>query len=583
MKKPSFFSELIKGHRIRFSIALFTKICTTILGIGLTYVIKYIVDTVFYSNSYKALIGILLVFLGLRVLIMVLTYFSSYSLNFIGQKIAFDLRQKGFKKILSLDFKYFDSHRTGDLMTRMTSDIDFVQSFYSAALPNAISQAIAFVSSLFMMLFSGGPFVLMLLLFVLPTLAILAATLSKEIRPAHKRIREMRARLNTVVQENISANRVVKAFCNEDFEIEKLKRANADFKNANIKANDISRKYGPVMGKLHDLFNLYIIVVGGILTIKGYMTVGEIVMFNSLVWRVTAPLTTFSNVVNEFSNISASGDKIKEFLNEQPEITNHPEVKKEKLYGDILFDHVTFNYENEGALRGVTFRIDRGQKIGIVGSTGSGKSTVINLIDRFYEPTGGRILIDGEDIRKIDLELLRGSVSVSQQDVFLFSESIAKNIAYGHPGAKMDDIIKAAKMAKAHDFISRLPEGYDTIIGERGLGLSGGQKQRITLARAILKNPSILILDDTTSALDADTEKYIQNQINTKLKDKTVIIISQRISSVKDCDQILVFEDGKITERGTHNELVLNKGFYYNIYKQQFSSKQSGTEVHYNG
>ncbi|MBQ4516118.1 MAG: ATP-binding cassette domain-containing protein, partial [Clostridia bacterium] len=246
-------------------------------------------------------------------------------------------------------------------------------------------------------------------------------------------------------------------------------------------------------------------------------------------------------------------------------------------------DHVTFNYENEGALRGITFRIDKGQKIGIVGSTGSGKSTVINLIDRFYEPTGGRILIDGEDIRKIDLELLRGSVSVSQQDVFLFSESIAKNIAYGHPGAKMEDIIKAAKMAKAHDFISRLPEGYDTVIGERGLGLSGGQKQRITLARAILKNPSILILDDTTSALDADTEKYIQNQINTKLKDKTVIIISQRISSVKDCDQILVFEDGRITERGTHNELILNKGFYYNIYKQQFSSRQIGTEVHYNG
>ncbi|MBQ4516396.1 MAG: ABC transporter ATP-binding protein, partial [Clostridia bacterium] len=339
MKKTSFFSELIKGHRIRFSIAVFTKICTTILGIGLTYVIKYIVDTVFYSKSFKLLIGVLILFLGLRLLIMVLTYFSSYSLNYIGQKIAFDLRQKGFKKILSLDFKYFDSHRTGDLMTRMTSDIDFVQSFYSAALPNTISQAIAFVSSLFMMLFSGGPLVLMLLLFVLPTLAILAATLSKEIRPAHKRIREMRARLNTVVQENISANRVVKAFCNENFETEKLKRANSDFKNANIKANDISRKYGPVMGKLHDLFNLYIIVVGGILTIKGYMTVGEIVMFNSLVWRVTAPLTTFSNVVNEFSNISASGDKIKEFLNEQPEITNHPEIKKEKLFGDIFFDH----------------------------------------------------------------------------------------------------------------------------------------------------------------------------------------------------------------------------------------------------
>lgn len=579
MKKTSFFSELIKGNRIRFCFASLANICTALLGITLTYLIKYIVDTVFYSNSHERLISILLIFLGLRLLVGCLSYFSSYSLNLIGQKIAFDLRQKGFKKILSLDFKYFDSHRTGDIMTRMTSDIDFVQTLYSAALPSTISQIITFTASIFIMLFSGGPFVLMLLLFVMPMLSILATKLSKEIRPAHKRIREMRARLNTIVQENISANRVVKAFCNEDFEIEKLKRANSDFKNSNIKANDISRKYGPFIGKIHNLFNLYIIVVGGILAINGYMTIGEIVMFNSLVWRVTTPLINFGNVVNEFSNIAASGEKLKEFLGEEPEITNHPEVKKKKLYGDIFFDHVSFNYENEGALRGVTFRIDKGQKIGIVGSTGSGKSTVINLIDRFYEPSGGRILIDGEDIRKIDLELLRNSVSVSQQDVFLFSESIAKNIAYGHPGAKMENIIKAAKMAKAHDFISRLPDGYDTIIGERGLGLSGGQKQRITLARAILKDPSILILDDTTSALDADTEKYIQQQINTKLKNKTVIIISQRISSVKDCDQILVFEDGKITERGTHSELISNKGFYHNIFSQQFGSDSTGTGV----
>ncbi|MFA7637195.1 MAG: ABC transporter ATP-binding protein, partial [Monoglobales bacterium] len=369
----------------------------------------------------------------------------------------------------------------------------------------------------------------------------------------------------------------------EDYENAKLRNANNAFKNANIKANDVARKYGPYMGKMQTLFTIYIIIVGGIMVINGKMTVGEIVMFNSMIWMVTSPLSMFSGFINEFSNITASGEKLNEFLNEEPEITNKPMVKKDRLVGNIAFEHVSFDYEGEGALRGVSFRIDRGQKIGIVGSTGSGKSTVINLIDRFYDATGGRVLIDGEDIRKIDLELLRNSVSVSQQDVFLFSESIAKNIAYGHPAAKMEDIIRAAKIAKAHDFISKLPEGYDTIIGERGLGLSGGQKQRITLARAILKNPSILILDDTTSALDADTEKYIWQQIKKHLKGKTVIIISQRISSVSDCDQIFVFEDGKITERGTHSELVRHKGYYYNIYMQQHGTQKRVAEVQYNG
>lgn len=579
MRKNHFFSKILRGNGLTFWTGTFLVSTEPIYTILMATISKYIIDTVIPSCSKKLLLVSLGILLGLRAIWAVTTYFSNYFLSLTGQRLAFKLREKGFEKILTLNFKYFDTHRTGDIMTRMTSDIEFVQTFFAHVFPGAIARIIMFAASVIVMFAVGGPLVSVVMLITIPSLAFMAYRLSKEIHPTFRRIRELRARLNTVVQENISANRVVKAFCRENFENMKLEKANAEFKKANLSSNKVSLKYTPYILKIQNIFFLYIILVGGILVIKGQMTIGELVMFNSIVWMVTGPLSTVGYFVNEFSNIFASSEKIGEFLNEIPDIANDPTVKLKRLKGNIEFENVSFDYDGEGALSNVNFKISQGQRIGIVGTTGSGKSTIINLLCRFYEPAAGRVLIDGEDIRKIDLELLRKSISVSQQDVFLFSESIGKNIAYGHTGAKQEDIVRAAKIAKAHDFISALPEGYDTIVGERGLGLSGGQKQRITLARAILKNPSILVLDDTTSALDADTEKYVQQQIEKKLRGMTVIVISQRISSVKDSDRIFVLDEGMIIEQGTHQELISQGGYYYNIYKEQHKSRKKGQEV----
>lgn len=579
MNKTKFLGTLLKDYKGKYLFAVFLSIAIAAIPLITSYLIKIIVDDVITGKNYSIFLWVLAAFFAFTLVRVVVWYYSKYTLDSIGQYIVLDLRQQGYKKVLSLDFNFFDKNRTGDIMTQMTADIDLVRHAIVYVIPTFFENIATFLGAIVFMMAACDASFIVLLLIVVPATGYMSYKLAKTVRPCFRQVREMRSQLNTIVQENISANRVVKAFDREEFENEKLETANTNFKEAQFKSNEVLRRWMPYISNMSNIFVIYNIVVGGMLVINGSMTLGQLIMFNGMVWMVTGPLGQFGFLTNDLANSMASIEKIYDLLHTKPTIINDVKVKKKSIEGNFEFKHVVFDYKNEGALRDVSFKVSKGQKVAIVGATGSGKSTIINLISRFYEAKSGEVLVDGVDVRDIDLELLRESIAVAQQDVFLFSETVAQNIAYGNATASREEIKEAAKLAEAHEFIKELPDGYETIVGERGMGLSGGQKQRLTLARALLKKPSVLVLDDTTSALDAETEKYIQGHLNRYFKDKTVFIISQRISSVKDCDLIIVLENGKITEMGKHEDLLKNKGYYYNVYSHQFGEFESGVKV----
>ena len=374
------------------------------------------------------------------------------------------------------------------------------------------------------------------------------------------------------MQENISGNRVVKAFAKEDYEIEKFRVENDKFRDAQINASKVWMKYVPIYEILSYSLTLILMVYGGYLAIHEQITMGDLVKVNGYLWMLNTPLRMAGWWINDIQNFMTSVEKIYSTYSEDPVITSpHYDTSKlKKLKGNVEFKDVSYRADDEDIVTDINFKVSSGQTVGIIGTTGSGKSTLMNLLCRFYDTTSGEVLVDGKDVRDFDLYQLRDNIGIAMQDVFLFSDTIEGNIAYGRPNCSFEDVKKAAIMADANHFINSLPDGYDTIVGERGVGLSGGQKQRISLARALLKDPSILILDDTTSAVDMETESYIQSQLKKIQSTCTVFIIAYRISSIKDADLILVMDGGKIIEHGTHDELVKAGGYYARTFQNQY-------------
>lgn len=520
-----------------------------------------------------------------------------------GQNTIFRLVSDQYEKLHQLDFTYFNHTRVGDIMSRMTSDTDAMRHFLSWTTYNILDCVVMFVGAICVM-FAIDWRLALALACVTPFIWIFARQLSSHARPLFLDIRNSLASLNSMVEENIEGNRVVKAFVREDYETEKFDERNDDYMRKNMAQAYNSRRYLPWLDGCSFSLQLITLVFGGWLVINGYMTLGNLVSFNSFLWMIDGPVRQFGWLLNDLQRFNASCVKIRRLLTAKSRIVEKPDAEEsvkqavtiqsqvgqqraaapDRISGEIRFDHVSFAFPddpNTPILKDIDFFVPAGTKLGILGETGAGKSTLVNLISRFYDPTVGHVVIDGIDARDWPLTTLRSQVCVVAQDTFLFSDTIGGNIAFG-AGSNRDEnyIRRMAAIAGADGFIRSMPEGYNTVVGERGVGLSGGQKQRLSLARALADDPAILIMDDTTSAVDMETEAEIQRHLKEMGGSKTIITIAHRISSIKDADLILVLEHGQIVERGDHASLVKSHGRYWEIYKKQLGM-QSGRSQGY--
>ncbi|MCM1570237.1 MAG: ABC transporter ATP-binding protein/permease, partial [Roseburia sp.] len=488
----------------------------------------------------------------------------------VSQKVLYRIRTLLFDKIEHQDMKFYATYRTGDLMTRLTGDLDAIRHMI-AWVSRAIVEAVSLLGAVAVYYFVMDWRLALSLFALAPFIYIIIVIFKNKVAPRHKELREKLANMNTAAQENISGNRVVKAFAREDYEINKFNACNMDYSETNKKTSMTWLTFYPYIETLADLMPVVLLVVGGLFLINdsGNFTMGEYVAFSSLIWAICNPMRMLGNIMNEFQRFAAASDKVMEIYYSEPEIVDKPDAvdRPERFTGRVEFKNVSFKYEDGRlpVLEDISFVAEPGETIAIMGETGCGKTSLIQLIPRFYEPTAGEVLIDGVNVKDMKLVQLRRNIGLATQDVLLYSDTIDGNIAYGDTHIKPEEVVKFARYSAADEFIAKMPEGYDTIIGERGVGLSGGQKQRISLARALAVKPAILILDDTTSAVDMETEKQIQKSLEELDFSCTKIIIAQRISTTKFADKILILQDGHITETGTHEELIAKKGYYYQM------------------
>lgn len=525
-----------------------------------------------HSDEFYRLIFMMISFTLLRVIIV---YVDCVGYEKVSQGVLFRIRNFIYDKIQRQDMKFYSTYRTGDLMTRVTGDLDAVR--------HMIAWVVRMVVEAFSLILAVGIYFIFMnwkmalcLLAVAPFIFFVIMAFKMQVAPMHALLREKLAKMNTMAQENISGNRVVKAFAKEDYEIETFDECNRDYRDTNKKTAMIWLKFFPVIETFANLLPVILLLVGGLFLMDGQMTMGEYVAFSGLIWAIANPMRQLGNVMNEFQRFSAASVKVMEIYYSEPEIVDkeYTALMPNRFDGRVEFRDVSFQYSDGKlpVLKNISFTAEPGQTIAIMGETGCGKTSLIHLIPRFYEPTGGKVLVDGVDVQDISLHQLRRNIGLATQDVLLYSDTIDGNIAYGDQLLSKEDVMKYAKYSQASDFIAKMPEGYETIVGERGVGLSGGQKQRISLARALAVRPSILILDDTTSAVDLETEKAIQDSLRDLDFKCTKIIIAQRISTTKDADQILIMQHGEITERGTHEELIEKGGYYAELVKLQMGA-----------
>ena len=527
---------------------------------------KQLVDDVIIAQNPDPLLGILFTMLAVRVFREALRYLMIILLEKGSQNVIFNLRVRLFTRLQHQDTRFFDRHRTGDLMTRMSADTDWCRHFLSYIDYSIIDSVVMFLSTSIYLFWINWKLAL-LLVCVTPMLMLITKVYSKGSRKLFMAMRERQSEMNAAAQENIAANRVIKAFAREEHEKEAFDKRSAAFRDAHLAINKRWLTFFPLIEILANAMTLITVFFGGYLMIQGEMTAGDLTVFTSLSWALSVPMRQLGNLLNDWQRFITCSNKVMELEMSRADIVDAPDaVDHERVQGGIEFRNVSFNHDSTTVLRDVSFKVEPGKTLAIMGPTGSGKTTIIQLLARCYEVKNGEILVDGCPIKRWKLQQLRDGIGTATQDVFLFSDTVEGNIAFGDQELTEEQVRDFARRAAAGDFIEKLSDGYDTIVGERGVGLSGGQKQRIALARALAVQPGILIMDDTTSAVDMETEQYIQQQLRELPYDCTRIIIAQRISSVKDADEILILKDGAISERGTHQELLQNRGYYWETF-----------------
>ena len=551
-----------KWHILALCISAVTSVML-LINPSLTAVL---VDEVIVGGNTEPLIRILMMMLIFKVLREGARYFMVITLERTSQNTVYNLRTRLFTKLQHQDMRFFDRNRTGDLMTRMSADVDWCRHFLSYLDYVAMDSVVMFLSTSIYFFFVNWKLALILVC-VTPLLMIITKVYSGKVRPLFVDMRDKLSDMNTAAQENIAGNRVVKAFAREEHEKEVFDQRSGAYRDANLDINKLWLSFYPAIEVLANAMTLITVFIGGLFMIQGNLTAGGLSIFTSLSWALSNPMRNLGNLLNDWQRFSTCATKVMQLDLSRPAIVDGDNtVPHDRVQGRVEFRNVSFAYDGQNVLSDVSFTAEPGQTIAIMGPTGSGKTTVIQLLARFYDVQKGEILVDGCNVRQWKLQELRHGIGTAIQDVFLFSDTVEGNVAFGNQELTLEEVRDFARRADADGFIEKLPEGYDTIIGERGVGLSGGQRQRIALARALAMRPGILIMDDTTSAVDMETEQYIQRQLRELPYDCTKIIIAQRISSVKDADQILILKDGQITERGTHAELLRQKGYYYQTY-----------------
>jgi len=538
-------------------------------------IVRWIVDEIFGKGAWNRLLWGVLLMGAASAVAAVLGYAQRYGMSWAGQKIIFDIRNKLYEHLQQLSFSFYDKAQTGQLMSRVTADVEQTRNFLAHQIIRIVAATVRFVASIVLMLSLDWRLTLVAMVPV-PLLAWRVKIYSTVIRPRFWAIQQYLAVLTATLQENITGQRVVKAFARKEHEIQKFERDNMELLNKNIDTVRASAVNEAMMMLLVESSLALILFWGGRQIIGGNMSVGTLVAFNALMLDTLRQVRMLGMWVSGVQRTIAAGDRIFEILDTKADVTDKPGAEPmPPIKGEVVFENVSFAYDGENmVLEDINLRVRPGETIAILGGTGSGKSTLINLIPRFYDTTKGRILIDGRDIRDVTLQSLRRQIGVVTQETFLFSASLRDNIAYGRPDATEEEIRRAAQAAHIDDFIDSLPNGYDTVIGERGVGLSGGQKQRVAIARALLMDARILLLDESTSSVDVETEMRIQKAFSELLRDRTSFIIAQRLSTVRNADRIIVLDKGRIVEEGTHETLLKKGGIYTAIYNLQFKSQE---------
>lgn len=562
-----------KPYKALFFSDMFFAILGAGMTLGIPLIVRYITYQVIPMPGEESMRRILC--LGLLMVVMVViegfsNFYIGYYGHIMGARIEHDMRDEIFGHYQKLSFTFYDNQKVGQLLSRVTSDLFDISELLHHGPEDIVISLIKFVGS-FVILIHINTTLTMVAFAFLPVMGIYAFILNRRMKRAFKRNRERIADINGQIEDSLSGIRAVKSFGNEAIELEKFHAGNDRFVESKRSSYLYMGSYNSGLGALVTLVTIAVLVAGAALITGGRMEVADLVTFLLYINNFTEPVKKLVNFTEQFQNGYSGYERFLEIMDLEPDITDAPDaVSLEQARGEISFDNVSFRYEEnqDTVLSHIHLKVNAGEYVAIVGSSGGGKTTLCSLIPRFYDVDSGRILLDGTDIRKIRLKDLRRQIGVVQQDVYLFAENIMENIRYGRPDATDEEVIQAAKLANAHEFIMQFPDGYQTDIGQRGVKLSGGQKQRLSIARVFLKNPAILIFDEATSALDNESEKIVQQSMEALAKGRTTFVIAHRLTTIRNAQRILVLTDKGIEEEGTHEELLAKNGIYAGLYRQ---------------
>ena len=582
MKTGALLKRFVPYYKKYVRIMVFDLLCaslTTVCELVLPLILRYITNQGLKdlaSLTVQTIVGIGVLYFALRIVDGLASFYMAYTGHVMGAAIETDMRQDAFEHLQKLSDNYFNNTKVGQIMSRITSDLFDVtefahhcpEEFFIAFLKTAVSFVIL----------AGINLPLTVIIFVfIPVMEVSCSYFNIQVKRAFKKQRNHIGELNARIEDSLLGNKVVRAFANEGVEIEKFNRDNQEFLNIKRQTYKYMAAFQNTIRMFDGLMYVVVIVAGGIFMIKGLIDPGDLVAYTMYVTTLLATIRRIIEFAEQFQRGMTGIERFTELMDASVDIFDEEgAVPLRDVHGSITFEHVSFEYpdDHNPVLSGIDLKIRPGEKVALVGPSGGGKTTLCNLIPRFYDPTEGRILLDGQDIRNVTLQSLRGSVGVVQQDVYLFSGTVYENIEYGHPGATREEVLEAAKMAGAHEFIMGLKDGYDTYVGERGVKLSGGQKQRISIARVFLKNPPVLILDEATSALDNESEHLVSQSLERLASGRTTLTIAHRLTTIRNADRILVLSGSNIIEEGNHEELIEKQGIYYQLYTSAGEAEQ---------